>query len=190
MGSFMLKLEQDHIQKERESFQKILQRFLEVWALHPEEVREILGNWEDFLSLCLQESSAGLSYRPPFGDDISHILSWVSWFVGHEIWDDGDARILWIRREDKPLVAVEAATATSCFLIQGHDNLEWIWAQSKSLDLTDLRAALALIRSKKLRAQELREKMFAEFGGVPPLRDKQKSQTALLLEELLREISS
>ena len=84
-----------------------MERLQGVYSRHPEDVRGLLLNWHKIEHLLgmgthtdLQLSVLTAEYDVP-SRDLLDVFHWVSWFVGHEIHDDGDPHLVFVQKSLK-----------------------------------------------------------------------------------------
>lgn len=200
MAEIYAKLLADHLKKAERELSQAWESIRRAYKIDPKAVDLVLGNWDEFEGLIPISAFGGLTYPLPNTEDVSDLLSWISWFVEHEIHDDGSPQVLWAYREPLPenlspeerslairnpsWKATSPELATNCFILRDH----YLSEKTYPLHADNLEAALVFRRAKDKALQERISRYYAVTGRVwvQPTRSKED----LLLKQILQDLKS
>ena len=146
----------------------------EAYKLDPKITSLILDNWDDLMDLmdASFKTLRELQYPSPEHLSISEVLVWVSWFVHHEIHDDGNPRVLWGTRTGQKdnWKSCDQDKASRCFILQDDYILEGELMKTHCLNVdnkenaTLLESALVFQRSYRQDSDARSAKFYADTG--------------------------
>lgn len=200
MTEIYAKLLADHLKKAERELSQAWKSIQNAHKIDPKAVDLILGNWDEFEGLTPISAFRGLAYQLPNTEDVSDLLSWISWFIEHEIHDDGSPQVLWAYQEPRPRdlspeerslalrnpswKATSPEEATNCFILRDQHLSE----KTSPLHADTLEAALVFKRAKDEALQERISRYYVATGRVwvQPTRSKED----LLLKQILQDLKS
>lgn len=111
---------QEHISKEECRIRREIGHIYQTYCQYKEEAGLILGNWDIFVEICQPPSwlppefNTVLYAKSCYTENITDILGFIEWFIGHEMYDDGFPNLIYVKKsKDLPPLknlSVEEAT--------------------------------------------------------------------------------
>lgn len=101
----IIKLKTEYLRKTKAEFEQAIERLSSTHEQHPEEVEFMIHNWD-----IIQNELTWNEYREPkyLGDacypwfsenQLLEAIDWISFFISHEIHDDGDASVVYLNQD-------------------------------------------------------------------------------------------
>lgn len=185
------KIIDNHLMTARLEIESALVDFYNLFKDNTDHLKLIVENWELFRELLEVPNdigSLGNKYRPEdWGVGLTNQISWIKWFIDHEMLDDGEPRVLYYRRRVcRPLgqpswIATSPDQATGCLIIR-HDSCDDVGGftdKSCYLTVDHLREAILFQKKKALTRETV-----AQWRGSTTRTSTENGEGALLREIL------